>query len=145
MIKHILIATDGSDRSERAIRLGVDLAKAVGGRITALMTTWPAPPVYIEGMGTSLPNEELEENARRFAMRSLAVAQDAAANAGVPCESIHLRRTHPHEAILETAQSKGCDLIVMASHGRAGASALLLGSETQKVLAHAKIPVLVCK
>ena len=77
--------------------------------------------------------------------RSLAVAAEAAAAAGVPCETVYLTHDRPWEAIIETAEQRGCDLIVMASHGRAGVSAVVLGSETNKVLTHSKIPVLVCR
>jgi nucleotide-binding universal stress UspA family protein len=86
----------------------------------------------------------LEQNAKDCAARSLAVATKAAAAAGVRCETIHLEHDQPWEAIIQTAEQKGCDLIVMASHGRAGVSAVGLGSETNKVLTHSKIPVLVC-
>ncbi len=145
MFTHILIATDGSERSERAIRLGVDLARATGAKLTAVMATWPVPPIYIEGTGGSVHNEELEQNARDFARRCLAVASDLAAAAGLACDTVHVTDTHPYDAIIRTADANGCDLIVMASHGRSGASAALLGSETQKVLAHTKLPVLVCR
>jgi nucleotide-binding universal stress UspA family protein len=145
MFKHILIATDGSDRSERAIRLGVDLAKATGAKVTAVIATWPVPPVYIEGAVLAIENEELKQNARDFAKRCLAVAADSAKAADVVCETVHLIKTRPYEAIVQTAEASHCDLIVMASHGRSGTSALLLGSETQKVMAHTKLPVLVCR
>lgn len=145
MFKHILIATDGSDRSERAIRLAVDLARTAGASITAVMATWPIPPIYVQGAASTMRNEELEQNARDFAKRCLAVAADAARLAGVACETVHAIEAHPHEAIVRTAEANRCDLIVMASHGRSGASAVLLGSETQKVLAHTKLPVLVSR
>lgn len=145
MFKHILIATDGSDRSERAIRLGVELATTAGAKVTAVMATWPIPPIYVEGAGGTVRNEELEQNARDFAKRCLVVAADAARRVGIACETVHAIEAHPHEAIVRTAEANRCDLIVMASHGRSGASAVLLGSETQKVLAHTKLPVLVSR
>ena len=145
MFKHILLAPDGSDRSERAIRIGIDLARLTGAKVTAVMATWPVPPIFVEGMGMTIPNEELEQNTMNFARRCLSVAADAAAKAGVPCETVQVVRTHPYEAILQTADARHCDLIVMASHGRSGALAMLLGSETSKVLVHAKVPVLVCR
>ena len=145
MFKHILIATDGSDRSERSIKLGVELARTTGAKVTAVMATWPIPPIYVEGAGSIVRNEELEQNARDFAKRCLAVASEAAHLAGVACETVHAIETRPHEAIVRTAEANHCDLIVMASHGRSGASAVLLGSETQKVLAHTKLPVLVTR
>ena len=78
-------------------------------------------------------------------MRCLAVATEAATAAGVRCEAFHIKHDRPWEAILQVAEQKGCDLIVMASHGRAGVSAVVLGSETNKVLTHSKLPVLVCR
>lgn len=145
MFKHILVATDGSDRSDRAIRLAVDLARTTGAKVTAVMATWPIPPIYVEGLGHTVHNEELEQNARDYARRCLEVASAAARAAGVVCETVHTTDIHPYEAIIRTAQANHCDLIVMASHGRSGASAVLLGSETQKVLAHTRIPVLVSR
>lgn len=145
MFKHILIATDGSARSERAIRLGVDLARTSGAKVTAMMATWPIPPIYVEGTGRAVHNEELEQNARDFAKRCLAVAVEVSRAAGIAYETIHVVEAHPYEAIVRTALANACDLIVMASHGRSGASAVLLGSETQKVLAHTTLPVLVCR
>jgi nucleotide-binding universal stress UspA family protein len=81
----------------------------------------------------------IEEHARK----TLGAVADAANAAGVACETIHIEHEHPYRAIIDTAESKGCDLIVMASHGRSGLSAVVLGSVTVKVLTHCKIPVLV--
>jgi nucleotide-binding universal stress UspA family protein len=145
MFKHILVATDGSDRSERAIRLGVDLAKATGAKVTAVMATWPVPPIDIEGLGNAVHNEVIEQNALEFAKRCLAVASRVAHEAGIVCDVVHAVDSHPHQTIVQTAEANHCDVIVMASHGRSGSSAVLLGSETQKVLAHSKVPVLVCR
>lgn len=145
MFKHILIATDGSDRSERAIRMGIGVAKLAGAKVTAVMATWPVPPVFMEDWGQMIPNEQLEQYTTDFARRCLSVAADAAIAAGVQCELAHVVEREPYEAILQTATTRGSDLIVMASHGRSGAEAMLLGSETSKVLAHANVPVLVCR
>lgn len=143
MFKHILVATDGSELSERAIRLGVDVANAVGARVTAVMVISHVPPLYVAGMG--IPNEQLAQNASDFAKRCLAVASDAAGAAGVDCKTVSVTHERPYQAIIDAATANQCDLIVMASHGRSGASAMLLGSETSKVLAHAKVPVLVSR
>jgi nucleotide-binding universal stress UspA family protein len=145
MFKHILIPTDGTERSGRAITLGIALAKLLEAKATAVMTTPVIPPIMLEGLSRPVHNEQLEQNAKDYAARSLAVAADAAAAAGVRCESVHFQHDHPWEAIMQTAERRGCDLIVMASHGRAGVSAVVLGSETNKVLAHSSIPVLVCR
>jgi nucleotide-binding universal stress UspA family protein len=145
MYQHILIPTDGSERSARAIAQGVAVAALLNARVTALMATPPIPPILLEGLAGPVHNEELEQNAKDYATRSLAVAAEAAAAAGVRCETTHLQHDRPWEAIIQTAERKGCDLIIMASHGRAGVSAVVLGSETNKVLTHSKIPVLVCR
>ena len=145
MYKHILIPTDGSERSARAIAQGMALAAALKAKVTALMATMPIPPVVLEGLAAPVANEELEQNAKDYAMRCLGVATGAAAATGVRCEAIHIKHDRPWEAILQVADQKGCDMIVMASHGRAGVSAVVLGSETNKVLTHSKLPVLVCR
>jgi nucleotide-binding universal stress UspA family protein len=145
MYQHILIPTDGSERSARAIAQGVAVAALLNARVTALMATPPIPPILLEGLAGPVHTEELEQNAKDYATRSLAVAAEAAAAAGVRCETTHLQHDRPWEAIIQTAERKGCDLIIMASHGRAGVSAVVLGSETNKVLTHSKIPVLVCR
>lgn len=145
MYKHILIPIDGSESSARAIAQGVGLAAVLKARVTALMATPPIPPFILERLAQPVYNEQLEQNAKDYAERSLAVVAEAAMAAGVPCKTTHLKHDRPWEAIIQVAEQKGCDLIVMASHGRAGVSALVLGSETNKVLTHSKIPVLVCR
>jgi nucleotide-binding universal stress UspA family protein len=121
------------------------LAAALKAKATVLMATPPIPPIVLEGLAAPVRNEELEQNARDYAKRCLDVASEAAVAAGVRCETIHVKHDQPWAAIIETAERKRCDLIVMASHGRAGVSAVVLGSETNKVLIHSKIPVLVCR
>ena len=145
MYRHILIPTDGSALSEMAIRQGVVLAKAIGAKVTALTVS---PPFHVFDvdpvMVTSTPAHYAKESAAR-AEKYLAVARVEAGIAGVPCETLHVTQDHVYQAIIDTAGAKGCDLIFMASHGRKGMSALVLGSETYKVLTHGKIPVLVCR
>jgi len=145
MFKQILIATDGSERSGCAIAAGFNLAAALGAKVTVLVATPPIPPVALEGLSTPVRNQELEQNATDYAKRCLDVAIEAALAASVRCETIHVKHDRPWAAILETAESRKSDLIVMASHGRAGIAAIVLGSETNKVLTHSKIPVLVCR
>ena len=145
MYKHILIPTDGSPFSAGAVAHAVGLAKATGARVTGLFVA-PAPtPVVFEGLlpvDYMQPAEHADLSARAAA-RHLGVIEKAAQEAGVVFEGLTVTGEFPAQAILETAARCKCDLIVMASHGRRGLAGLLLGSETQKVLAHAKTPVLV--
>jgi nucleotide-binding universal stress UspA family protein len=147
MYKHILIPTDGSTASAHALAQGVALAKATGARVTGLFVA-PAPtPLVFEGMvpvGYMQPDEHAALTARAAA-RYLGVIEKAASKAGVPFEGVTLTGEYPAQAILDLAAQRKCDLIVMASHGRRGLAGVLLGSETQKVLTHAKLPVLVCR
>ena len=143
--QHILLPTDGSPLSERAVRAGIDLAKAVGARITGLYVA-PAPtPVVFEGLMPVawMTAEEHAQAIERAAGRYLGVIEKAAQAAGVACEVLSVAGEYPAEAIVDTAAKRHCDLIFMASHGRKGVTALLLGSETAKVLTHARTPVLV--
>lgn len=145
MYRHVLIATDGSSLSGRAVEHGVGLARALGADVT-LLTVSERFHVF------ALDAEQLEETAASFrehmkehALKTLSEAAEAAQVAGLEAAQIHLEDDEPYQAIIRTAERRGCDLIVMASHGRGGVSALLLGSETLKVLTHSKIPVLVVR
>lgn len=145
MYKHILIPTDGSSASRSAIEAGVKLAKSLGARVTGLVAAPPATPIMFRnrlpsGYDTPRHNEVLIE---RAAAAHLAVIEKAAKAAGVRCSSLTVKSDFPADTILQTAKKAKCDLIVMASHGRRGLRGLLLGSETQKVLAGSTIPVLV--
>jgi nucleotide-binding universal stress UspA family protein len=145
MFKHILIPTDGSKLSERAAKAGIDLAAALGARVTALYAAPPATPVLYQKL---LPVKYIAPDAHaalieKVARQYLGTLERAARSAGVECEALHLTSDFPADAILRTAARRKCDLIFMASHGARGLQALLLGSQTQKVLAHAPIPVLV--
>jgi len=145
MYKNILVPTDGSQLSVSAIRAAVKLAKSTGASVTGLFVAPTATPILFEGIfpvGYVTP-EEHEAMTEKAAARHLGVIEKAAAAEGVSCECVSVTGDFPADAILQTAVKHKCDLIFMASHGKKGVSALLLGSETQKVLAHAKIPVLV--
>jgi nucleotide-binding universal stress UspA family protein len=147
MYKHILVPTDGSKLSVKAIRAAARLAKICGARITGVYVIAPDfPPVYAEGTtygGLSARNyKEIKE---KEAKKALAVVDIEAQTSGLQASAMSLTADQPWKAIIGAARSKKCDLIVMASHGRRGLSALLLGSETAKVLTHSKIPVLVCR
>ena len=143
MYKNILIPTDGSELSARAVRYGVGLAKILGARVTAITVTQPFHGLSLEPLTLTDTHEEYDERARKFADQTLGEFRAVAAEAGVHREGVHVEHARPYEAILKAAQARDCDLIVMASHGRGGMAAVLLGSETLKVLTHSTIPVLV--
>lgn len=144
MYLHILVPTDGSEITAKAVSSAVALAATLGAKLTALSIKEPFPYSAISEMQPVPPQEFYDAQERIAAARVKAVVEAAAA-AEVPCEAFTVESVHPWEAIVEQAKSLGCDLIVMASHGRRGVSALLLGSETQKVLTHCQVPVLVIK
>ncbi len=147
MYKHILVPTDGSPLSEAAARSGIDLAKLLNAKVTVFYATPPYEHrVPVEGISYTGPTKhQFEEEARLRAEKTLAAVARLAKDQGVSSDSHWAFSNHPYEAIIETARARGCDLIVMASHGRSGVSALVLGSETNKVLTHCHIPVLVCR
>lgn len=143
MFKHLLVPTDGSALSERAIQMAVALARESEARLTVLHVI---PEFHVFAYGPEmLPDTEKRflEVARQHANDYLGSATQAAAEAGVECETVATTQAHPYEAIVSVAKQRNCDLIVMASHGRSGLRARLIGSETQKVLTHSNIPVLV--
>jgi nucleotide-binding universal stress UspA family protein len=143
MFKHILLPTDGSDLSNAAIQKGVDFAKSIGARVTGLHVLVPSQAHTIQPGILTDTSEKYHPDARLEADNYLAVIERAAKEAGVSCELEFIAANHAYEAIINTAEEKGCDCIVMASHGRHGVQALLMGSETTKVLTHTKLPVLV--
>ncbi len=144
MYQRILVPTDGSDITEKSVAAAVGLAKSLGARLYALSVKEPFPYSAISEMQPTPPQEFFQTQDRLAASRVRQVSEAAAA-AAVPCETLTVEALHPWEAIIEQARAQACDLIVMASHGRRGVTALLLGSETQKVLTHTKIPVLVVR
>jgi nucleotide-binding universal stress UspA family protein len=139
MYKHILIPTDGSVLSEHAIRHGVALARTFGARVTVLTVSPPFHHVRQNPVQVA----EIPEQLLLGPGVALAVAKVAAQIAGVPCETVHVTNDEPGQAIIDTAKAKHCDLIVMASHGHRDISALMIGSETIKVLTRSNVPVLV--
>ena len=143
MFKHILIPTDGSDLSRKAILYGVQLAKESGAKVTGLTVTEPYQPAGMDTVFIPMDKGDYEEQSRVLSEKAVEQVKIAAQAAVVPCETIREIHDQPYRAIIDAAHALGCDLIVMASHGRRGISALLLGSETVKVLTHSTIPVLV--
>ncbi len=143
MYKHILIPIDGTVLSDSAMDKGLAFAREIGARVTVLMTTEPAPIVMMAMVQLTEQQNRYHQHAVDQAARHLGEALAKAKAAGVPCETVQVDHDHSYQAIIETAASRGCDLIAMASHGRRGISALVLGSETTKVLTHSTTPVLV--
>lgn len=145
MFKHILVPTDGSPLSTDTVKKAVDFARETGAKVTFFYAK-PDYPVAFYGEGALIDPttpEKFAEMAEKQAQEILAAAQKLAAAAGLTCAAVASTSDVPYEAIINAAASSGCDLIFMASHGRRGLSGLLLGSETQKVLTHSKVPVLV--
>jgi nucleotide-binding universal stress UspA family protein len=148
MFKHILVSTDGSKLSGKAIATAVRLAAATGAKLTGAYVIAPfTPPIYGEAAiyVPAVSPKRYKELAGREARKALAAIEIEARTAGVEYRGASLTAGTPWEGILRTARGGKCDLIVMASHGRRGLAGLLLGSETTKVLTHSKIPVLVCR
>jgi len=141
MYKHILIPTDGSELSKRAIEYGVALAKEMKAKVTGITASMPYytfttdPDIF--------PQDLYRSSTISFANKCLNDLKSVAMNSGVACNTIHVEDMQPYQAIIDAAKNEGCDLIVMASHGRRGMSAIVLGSETVKVLTHSTVPVLV--
>jgi nucleotide-binding universal stress UspA family protein len=146
MFKHVLIGTDGSDLAGKAATTGLTLAKELNAQVTAVTVTppWNAVAAVAE---RSLPNPvaDYDEIVAASANRILWDVTQMAKKIGIACATLHSKDKHPAEGILETAKERGCDLIVMASHGRRGISRMLLGSQTSEVLTFSAIPVLVCR
>jgi nucleotide-binding universal stress UspA family protein len=143
MFKHILLPTDGSELSEAAIQKGTQFAKSINAKVTGFHVILPFHifTLHMERLGDT--KEEYERQSKGKAEQFLGVIKQAAEKAGVSCDTDHVTSSHPYEVIIKAAEKKGCDLIMMASHGRRGLQGLLIGSETQKLLTHTKIPVLV--
>jgi nucleotide-binding universal stress UspA family protein len=147
MIKNILVPTDGSPLANKAIGNAARLAAEQKARLTALYVAVPYNPRVAEDISVVhfVSPQAHADRARSDARRHFKAVEKAAAAAGVKCETVVAFNDFPFEEIIRTADRKKCDLICMASHGRRGISRLLLGSETSKVLAHSKVPVLVVR
>jgi nucleotide-binding universal stress UspA family protein len=143
MFKHILIPTDGSDLSRKAVLYGVQLAKSCGAKVTSITVTDPYRAATMDAVLIPIDEQDYEEASRQMSERAMEQVKMAAEAAGIKCETIREVHDQAYRAIIDAAHALSCDLIVMASHGRRGLSALLLGSETVKVLTHSTIPVLV--
>jgi len=147
MFKHILIPTDGSKLAAKGVKAGVRLARALGARVTALHVTPPYVPAYGDAMFyfAAVSAAQHKKACERTAKKVLAAAALEARRAGVPCATLVVTDPQPWGGILRVARAKKCDAIAIASHGRGSFGGLILGSETQRVLAHSRIPVLVTR
>lgn len=148
MYRHILVTTDGYKLSDKAVVAAIALAKALGAKLTVFhatgdfpITPFPEYAMLAEQFTPQTWKDDEEKRARSILKRVLAKAQKA----GVACDGKFTTAAHPYEAILQAAKKFRCDLIVMASHGRHGIQGVLLGSETNKVLTHGRLPVLVVR
>jgi nucleotide-binding universal stress UspA family protein len=144
MYQRILVPTDGSDITKKAVDTAIKLSKLMGAQLYALSVKEPFPYSAISEMQPT-PPQEFYDAQDRIATARVDEVRSACTAAGLACNASTVEALHPWEAIVEHAQTHGCDLIVMASHGRRGMSALLLGSETQRVLIHSKVPVLIVR
>uniref|UniRef100_UPI003F495ADD universal stress protein n=1 Tax=Cupriavidus yeoncheonensis TaxID=1462994 RepID=UPI003F495ADD len=143
MFKHLLLAVDGSPMAESAFHKGIALAREMKAHVTAVRVCPSYHVLTYQAEMLSDTREEYVKGAWEVATRYLNDLARGASATGVDCQTAYAVNDHPYEAIIKTAEDKGCDLIVMASHGRRGVQGLLIGSETLKVLTHSKVPVLV--
>ena len=148
MYTNILLSTDGSDVAKKGVQHGIALAKALSAKLTVITVTEPLPVDYGSGHASGwIPSQEevdsFEAACKEFAGKVLDQARDMAEQIGISAELLHVPDAFPATTIIETAKSRGCDLIVMASHGRRGLRKLFLGSQTSEVLVDGSVPVLV--
>jgi nucleotide-binding universal stress UspA family protein len=148
MYKHILIATDGSGLATKALEHGLDLAKREGAQVTIVTVTEPWSALEMAGKArehVANPVAEFEAIAAAAADTTLRAAAERATAVGIHCDCLHVKDQHPAEGIIKTVKDKGCDLIVMGSHGRRGASRILLGSQSYEVLTLCRVPALIVR
>jgi nucleotide-binding universal stress UspA family protein len=148
MYRSILIPTDGSALAKKAVEHGLALAKSTTATVTFVTATadWSATQMAeLVERGVAEPVQDYEKKAAAWANKVLAECEESARKAGVSFTTVHSKDHAPADAIVETAKSKGCDLIVMSSHGRGGFDRMLLGSVAMKVLTYSTIPVLICR
>jgi len=149
MYKHILLAHDGSELSSAALKQAIQVAKALGAKLTAIHVVQPFHLSFRTLSTPSSVRDKIEGDhdveALDAARKMLAAAQAEAKAQGVDCATVAILGDHPYQGIIDQATTSGCDVIMMASHGRRGLEGLLLGSETAKVLTHSRIPVLVVR
>ena len=144
MFKHILMPTDGSEHSERAIKRGIELAKLCNAKVTGIhvIPDYHMMMAY-EGAFDSITDDKIQQEAQQNAARFLEFVKTSAAAANVPCDAVVTTNVHPYDAIVNTANERGCDLIVMTARYRKGLVKLIMGDEATRVLHRASIPVLI--
>ena len=148
MYKHILVPTDGSALSQKAVKAATELARGMKAKVTAVHVIPPyTPPIVMDSAVayTAISPTEYRKSTEREAQKMLDKVKATVEAKKVACDVAFVNDAQPWEAIIKLARGRSCDLIVMASHGRRGLEGLLLGSETNKVLTHSKTPVLVCR
>jgi nucleotide-binding universal stress UspA family protein len=148
MFKHILIPTDGSRLALKGARAGIQLARALGARVTAAYVIPPFMPIAYGDAAVYVPAlspQEYKQSSEKAARKALGAIEAEAKKSRVRCKSRSVTAAQVHEGILKVARAAKCDAIAMASHGRGGIAGVLLGSETTRVLAHSKLPVLVTR
>lgn len=148
MYANILLSTDGSDVARKGVEHGIALAKALKAKATVVTVTEPLPIDYGGGFDSGwVPSQEdidsFDAACKQRADKVLDQARAMADRSGLSVELLHVPNAHPATAIVDTAKSRGCDLIVMSSHGRRGLRKLFLGSQTSEVLVNGSVPVLV--
>ena len=142
MYKHILLPTDGSELSKAAIRHGLDLARTLGAKVTALVVTAPPPSLVLDLDSMAGAVAQYKMLVTSQTAKYLETVRQQAEEAGVECVTLRIDHDKPYEAIVDTARNSDCDLVVMASHGLRGVQAIL-GSETLKVLTNSSVPILI--
>jgi nucleotide-binding universal stress UspA family protein len=145
MYAHILIATDGSELAEKAVEQGLALTKMLSSKATAITVTEPWTAAVSGEWAVAFPVEEYEKAAATNAQRILDRVRETAKRVGVACQTVHVKDQFAAEGIVEEAKARGCDLIVMSSHGRRGLAKFVLGSQATRVLTHSDVPMLICR
>jgi nucleotide-binding universal stress UspA family protein len=144
MFKHVLLATDGSEASSHAVDVAVELARASRGRLTTFHATPVFHPTEMHAHAVMREAQQDAQHSREHARHALGPVERRAHAVGVECEAVHSISDRPWQAIIQTAAERGCDVIVMGSHGKHGLRGLLAGSQVDMVLTHCRTPVLVC-
>ena len=145
MYKHIIVATDGSDIAGEALNHAIDLAKAIGAKLSAVTVTEPFEMIAFAEQAAVISPTDYKESTAEYAKKILGAAASTAKAAGMDCAEIHAENRYAYQGIIDAAKTNGADLIVIGSHGRSGIEGFLLGSQAVKLLTHTKIPALVVR